>query len=156
MAGRRKRAGSSGTKQGTKRARFKPIERRLGQNSTGITAATASGSQTSDTLSTGSAQPRGHVHIDNINVYASVDGRRLGKQTGSRLVAVNPAEWIFASAKESTSTAEADREAHDADAIDTVLDCLPVNDAEALQDKDPDIQLAPKKKRVRHDLRAAV
>lgn len=89
------------------------------------------------------------MHVDNINVYASVDGRRLGKQTGTRVVSVNPAEHIFSRPRVNNGGSADD------DSVAAVLGDLPVDDAEALQEEEPDIQLASKK-RVRRDLRAAV
>ncbi|KAL1942371.1 hypothetical protein VTO73DRAFT_6435 [Trametes versicolor] len=86
----------------------------------------------------------GHVKINNINVYTSVDGRRLGKQTGSRLVAVNPAEHIFSKAQASDGSVA---QSWGDNSVADVLGDFPVHDAEALQDWDStDIQLAPKKR----------
>ncbi len=145
MSLRSKRTASSIGKKTTKRARFKTIEL---QSSQGADSATTSGSTQS------SAQQAGHVHIDNINVYASLDGRRIGKQTGTRVVAVDPVEWIFSRAQASDPP-RGTAQSLDDDSVAAVFEDLPVHDAEALQDEDLETQLTPKK-RVRHDLRAAV
>ncbi|OJT11755.1 hypothetical protein TRAPUB_11697 [Trametes pubescens] len=138
MSGRNKRAASSNGKNTTKKARFKPIAIQSGQD--GTNGADASGSSQST--------PRqvGHVHIDNINMYTSVDGRRIGKQTGTRLVAVNPAEYIFSRAQASDRDGGVAQSSGD-DSVAAILGDFPVDDAEALQDGDSaDVQLAPKKR----------
>lgn len=144
--GKRNAFGASGSRS-YKRARFKTIDTASpGENSNALNAAGTRASEAPN-------PPLPAVNVDTLNVYASADGRRLGQKSSNRSVTVNPAEWIFA-----RNQPDIGSQGTDAEVADSVLNGLPVENAEGLAAQDnigaPETTFT--KKRVRHDLRAAV